>query len=84
MPDFESIAAVEKPTPHGGTIKIGVGYLLFEDGSEAPATAFEIKDADGIAVTQFALLQESFGVFMDTLQELYSNFNPEENEETKA
>lgn len=84
MVDFESIEAVEKPTPHGGTIKIGVGYLLFEDGSEKPATAFEIKDGDGESVTQFALLQESFGVFMDVLQELYSMFEPEENEETKS
>lgn len=84
MADFESIAAVEKPTPLGGTIKVGAGYLLFEDGSEASATGFEIKDKDGKIVTQFALLQESFGVFMEALHELYSMFAPEENEEPEV
>lgn len=74
MADFESIATVEKPTSLGGTIKVGIGHLLFEDGSEKPATAFEIKDIDGEVVTQFALLQDSFSAMLDAIHELYSMF----------
>jgi hypothetical protein len=74
MADFESIAVVEKPTSLGGNIKVGIGHLLFEDGSEKPATAFEIKDGDGEVVAQFALLQESFGSMLEAIHELYSMF----------
>ena len=74
MADFESIAAVEKPTSLGGTIKVGIGHLFFEDGSENPATAFEIKDGDGEVVAQFALLQDSFGALLEAIHELYSMF----------
>lgn len=77
--DFESIAVVEKLTSLGGTIKVGAGYLILEDESSTEATAFQIKDAGGNTVAEFALVQESFGTFIDAIHELYSMFiEPEE------
>lgn len=79
--DFESFQFVENPTPNGSTIKISVGCLLFDgDETEHAATYFEIKDKNKNIVTQFALCQESFGVFLNTLKELYSKFDKESKE----
>lgn len=70
--EFNSIIARENTTPGGGSIAIGIGTITDLDGKEMMGTAFQVKDKNGDIVTQFALVQDSFAVFMDTMMQVYA------------
>lgn len=78
--EFNSIIARENPTPSGGSISIGIGPITDLDGKEIMGTAFQVKDKNGDIVAQFALVQDTFAVFMDTLMEVYQEAHRLEQE----
>jgi len=69
--EFVGIAGVAKDTPNGGKITVSFGNIITECEQKLQAIAFQIKDANGDIVTEFALQPESFGVLLDAIKELY-------------
>lgn len=69
--DFESAIAAERGTPSGGSIKFGVGWLVWADGRQHPAVAVQVNDEAAAIVTQFALRMESFAVLLETMMDVF-------------
>ncbi len=70
--EFVGITGVAKDTPNGGKITVvSFGNIITECEQKLQAIAFQIKDANGGIVTEFALQPESFGVLLDAIKELY-------------
>lgn len=69
--EFVGITGVVKDTPNGGKITVSFGNIITECDKWLQAIAFQIKDANGDIVTEFALQPESFGVLIDAIKELY-------------
>lgn len=69
--EFVGIRDVAKDTPNGGKITVSFGNIITECEQKLQAIAFQIKDANGDIVTEFALQPESFGVLIDAIKELY-------------
>lgn len=69
--EFVGITGVAKDTPNGGKITVSFGNIITECEQKLQAIAFQIKDANGDIVTEFALQPESFGVLIDAIKELY-------------
>ena len=86
-PDFESVIAVEKATPHGGKIQFGVGALKFPDGRQEPSIAIQIiaptAPAPDHIVAQFALRMESFAVLLEGMMEVFRHVESMALEETR-
>jgi hypothetical protein len=69
--EFVGITGVAKDTPNGGKITVSFGNIITECEQKLQAIAFQIKDANGDIVTEFALQPETFGVLLDAIKELY-------------
>lgn len=69
--DFESVVAVQRDTPSGGSIKFGVGRLIWDDGRQHPAVAVQVNDQSGGVVTQFSLRMESFAVLLECMIDVF-------------
>ena len=69
--EFIGITGVSKETPNGGKITVSFGNIITEDDSKLEAIAVQIKDKNGVLVTEFALQAESFGTLLEAIKELY-------------
>lgn len=78
--EFNSVYAIEKYTPNGGKIVVGVGDLTYPDSDDTTtvqAVAIQITDSEGTKVAEFALQTDSFNTLLEAMMELFEPFKQE-------
>ena len=78
--EFNSIYAINKETPNGGKIVVGVGDLTYpdnEDTTTVQAVAIQVTDSEGTKIAEFALQNDSFAVLLEAMMELFEPFKQE-------
>ena len=78
--EFNSVYAINKVTPNGGKIAVGVGDLTYPDGEDTTtvqAVAIQVTDIEGTKIAEFALQHDSFLVLLEAMMELFEPFKQE-------
>ena len=73
--EFVGRRTIQKTTSQGGTVLVSYGDLTTAENNTVNAMAFQISDGEGNKVAEFALVEETFGLLLQALHEMYNEPN---------